>query len=250
MIKPAEIIATAMKSMSENQQKENEQRVTVALDAFTRARDAHMAAMKKLYDIEAAIRRSEQERQSAMDESAEAEQSWRSRFRSLRGNITPEMKAEHSQRIASRELAEEFTALIAELEDDKSRAMLAACGTADKYTANHNTAFTTYADGEWACAQTGIDPALVRAFVLRVRSLELRGDTAAHATAARELGESLMRRTVMYQFDMDQEPVLSVTGMHRPALTGVDMKLYDSPVSRLKLAQSLAAKKAGNGMKE
>ncbi len=99
-------------------------------------------------------------------------------------------------------------------------------------------------------AVTGIDTALVRAFVLRVRSLELRGDTAAHATAARELGESLMRRTVMYQFDMDQEPVLSVTGMHRPALTGVDMKLYDSPVSRLKLAQSLAAKKAGNGMKE
>ena len=49
MIKPAEIIATAMKSMSENQQKENEQRVAVALDAFTRARDAHMAAMKKLY---------------------------------------------------------------------------------------------------------------------------------------------------------------------------------------------------------
>jgi len=248
MIKPAEIIATAMKSMSENQQKENEQCVAVALDAFTRARDAHMVAMKKLYDIEAAIRRSEQERQSALDESAEAEQSWRSRFRSLRGNIPPEMKAEHSQRIASRELAEEFTALIAELEDDKSRAMLAACGTADKYTANHNTAFTTYADGEWACAQTGIDTALVRAFVLRVRSLELRGDTAAHATAARELG--LMRRTVMYQFDMDQEPVLSVTGMHRPALTGVDMKLYDSPVIRLKLAQSLAAKKAGNGMKE
>ena len=41
--------------------------------------------------------------------------------------------------------------------------------------------------------------------------------------------------------------MLSVTGLRRPALTGVDMKLYDSPARRLQLAQALAAKKAGNG---
>ncbi|PXW50006.1 hypothetical protein DFO55_1281, partial [Grimontella sp. AG753] len=187
MMKPADIITAAMKATTEKQREENEQRVAVALEAFTQACDAHTASMKKLYDTEAAIRRCEQERQTALDESAEAEQSWRSRFRSLRGNLTHEMKAEHSQRVANRELAEEFTALIAELEDDKDRAMLGACGSAHQYTTAHNTAFTTYADGEWACALTAIDPALIRAFVLRIRSLELSGSESAYATAAREL---------------------------------------------------------------
>ncbi|TCW52226.1 hypothetical protein EDC53_101578 [Phytobacter diazotrophicus] len=247
MMKPAEIIATAMKATTEKQRKENEQRVTVALEAFTQARDAHTASMKKLYDTEAAIRRSEQERQAALDESAEAEQSWRSRFRSLRGNITPEMKAEHSQRVANRELAEEFTALIAELEDDKDSAMLGACRSARQYTDAHRTAFTTYADGEWACALTAIDPALIRAFVLRIRSLELSGNESAYATAARELANSLGTMKAVHEFDMAQEPVLSVTGLYRPALTGLDMKLYNSPARCTQLAQALAAKKAANG---
>ena len=61
MMKPADIIAAAMKATAEKQRKENEQRVAVALEAFTQARDAHTASMKKLYDTEAAIRRSEQE---------------------------------------------------------------------------------------------------------------------------------------------------------------------------------------------
>ena len=57
-----------MKATAEKQRKENEQRVAVALEAFTQARDAHTASMKKLYDTEAAIRRSEQERQAALEE--------------------------------------------------------------------------------------------------------------------------------------------------------------------------------------
>lgn len=46
MMKPADIIAAAMKATAEKQRKENEQRVTVALEAFTQARDAHTASMK------------------------------------------------------------------------------------------------------------------------------------------------------------------------------------------------------------
>lgn len=51
-----------------------------------------------------------------------------------------------------RELAEEFTALIAELETDKSRAMLAACASGEKYVEEHRTAFGLYAQSEWADA--------------------------------------------------------------------------------------------------
>ena len=193
--------------------------MAVALEAFTQARDAHTASMKKLYDTEAAIRRSEQERQAALDESAEAEQNWR----------------------------KSSPALIAELEDDKDSAMLGACRSARQYTDAHRTAFTTYADGEWACALTAIDPALIRAFVLRIRSLELSGSESAYATAARELADGLGKMKAVHEFDMAQEPVLSVTGLYRPALTGVDMKLYNSPARRTQLAQALAAKKAANG---
>ncbi|MDT1790779.1 capsid protein, partial [Salmonella enterica subsp. enterica serovar Oslo] len=95
--------------------------------------DTHAASMQELKEIDTSIERCKQERQTALDESAEAEQDWRSRFRTLRGNLTPEMKAEHSKRIASRELADEFTGLIAELETDRTRAMLNACSTASKY---------------------------------------------------------------------------------------------------------------------
>jgi conjugal transfer/entry exclusion protein len=112
---------------------ENSQRITDKLSAFTAARDTHAASMQELKEIDTAIERCKQERQTALSESAEAEQDWRSRFRTLRGNLTPEMKAEHSKRIASRELADEFTGLIAELETDRTRAMLNACSTGSKY---------------------------------------------------------------------------------------------------------------------
>jgi hypothetical protein len=125
--------------------------------------------------------------------------------------------------------------------------MLGACRSAHQYTTAHNTAFTTYADGEWACALTAIDPALIRAFVLRIRSLELSGSESAYATAARELADSLGTMKAVHEFDMAQEPVLSVTGLYRPALTGLDMKLYNSPARRTQLAQALAAKKPLTG---
>ena len=50
--------------------------------------------------------------------------------------MTPNRKAEHSQRVAGRELAEEFTALIDELNDDKASTMLSACTSGDKYVGN------------------------------------------------------------------------------------------------------------------
>ncbi|CZV23658.1 putative phage capsid protein [Enterobacter hormaechei] len=39
---------------------------------------------------------------------------------------------------------------------------------------------------------------------------------------------------------MNQEPVLSVTGMHRPQITGVDTELLRSPAKRMMLARKLA----------
>ena len=236
---PEKILST-MKTVFANHTEVIGTRVPGGLEAFTSAKEAHTASMIKLNDINTSIRLCEQERQTALREDAQAEQNWRDRFRSLCGNITPEMKAEHSQRVASRELAEEFTGLIAELEDDKTRAMLAACRSGDAYVAAHASAFTAYADSEWKKALITIDPLLIRALLLRIQSLEISGETSAWSTALGEMKTSLHMQSAMYVFDMENEPVLSVTGMRRPALTGVDMKLYRSPAKRIQLAKELS----------
>lgn len=54
------------------------------------------------------------------------------------------------------------------------------------------------------------------------------------------LGDALSRQGSMYHFDMKQEPVLSVTGMHRPQITDVDTELLRSPAKRMMLARKLA----------
>lgn len=97
-----ETVITALQNVAAKQNAENEKHITAKLTVFTTARDTHTASMEKLKEIDTSIERCKQERQTALDESAEAEQDWRSRFRTLRGNLTPEMKAEHSKRIASR----------------------------------------------------------------------------------------------------------------------------------------------------
>jgi len=68
------------------------------------------------------------------------------RFRTLRGNLTDKLKAEDSQRIASRELADEFSGLIEELEIDKQLAMIGGCHTCLSYINSHRAAFNEFAD--------------------------------------------------------------------------------------------------------
>ena len=235
-----ETVITALQDVAAQQYAENSQHVTDKLSAFTAARDTHAASMQALKEIDASVERCKQERQTALNESAEAELDWRSRFRTLRGSLTPEMKAEHSRRIASRELADEFTGLIAELETDRTRAMLNACSTASKYLSAHDDAFTAYAGAEWAQAVNTLPAALIRAFLLRIRALEMKGDSAPQSVAIGELRDALSRQGSLYQFDMKQEPVLSVTGMHRPQITGVDMELLRSPAKRMMLARKLS----------
>lgn len=113
-----------------------------AVTRLTEARAAHTAQMLKINDITTAIARSKKEREAAIENGKEAETNWRTRFRDLRGAITPELRAEHSQRIASRELAEEFTGLIKELEFEHEGEMIAAVHTGRAYVNAHNTAFT------------------------------------------------------------------------------------------------------------
>ncbi|MCS3433337.1 capsid protein [Klebsiella sp. BIGb0407] len=236
------VINSALNIINEEANQNAEARMSNALEVFSQAKSAHTENMLKLNDINAAITRSEKERQNALNESAKSEQNFRTRFRELRGMMTPELKAEHSQRVAGRELAEDITVVIAELEDDKTDVMLSACESGGKYVGAHSSALSIYARNEWATAMKDIPPALIRAFTLRLRELEMEGEERPHSVLIQELGENVLAQSRFYAFDMAHEPVISQIGLHRPALTGVDMKLYKSPAKRMLLAKELARK--------
>lgn len=210
-----------------------------AVIRLTEAKAEHTAQMMKINDITAAIARSKKEREAAIENGREAETSWRTRFRSLRGNLTDELRAQHSQRIVSRELAEEFTGLIEELEFEHEGEMIKAVHTGHAYVNAHNVAFTQYVESQWEAAMRNLSPTLVRAVRLKLLSLRL-NDRGRHtdpqhvepeAILAREVGKVLADKAEAARLDMDAEPVVSEIGVYRPALTGVDMKLYNSPCS-------------------
>lgn len=247
--KTRNLIDSALNVMNEKASHNATVSTNNALESFSQAKAAHTENMLKLNDIGAAITHSEKERHNALEESAEADHNWRTRFRELRGVMTPELKAEHGKRVAGRELAEEFTTLIAELEAEKSRGMLAACTSGKAYVNAHLEAFSVYAQSEWTAAMKNISPAMVRAFVLRLRELEMRGEEHPHNTLFQELGAHVLTQSHYYTFNMEQEPVISQLNLHRPALTGVDMDLYKSPARQMVMNKELAQKNKTQGAK-
>lgn len=42
---------------------------------------------------------------------------------------------------------------------------------------------------------------------------------------------------------LKEAPLLENIGLHRPALTGIDMELYKSPLRRQKLSESICAQR-------
>ncbi|MDR7344802.1 hypothetical protein J2X14_003244 [Pantoea alhagi] len=210
------------------------------LAAFEQARTAHLEKMKEYNAICADITRCTKEREAAIEAGKEAETNWRTRFRSLRGNLTDELKAEHSQRIASRELADEFTGLIAELELDKQVSMLNACGTGKEYVYAHKLAFNEFADAAWQSALRNVSPSLLWAIRLRLQREKVNprddGERSDVQVVAELIGNALTRvAAALPEKALTEAPVLENIGLWRPALTGVDMALYASPGKRNKL---------------
>lgn len=218
------------------------------LAAFEQARTAHLEKMKEYNAICADITRCTKEREAAIEAGKEAETNWRMRFRTLRGNLTDELKAEHSQRIASRELADEFTGLIEELEIDKQLTMIGGCHTGLSYINSHQAAFNEFADATWQSALRNVSPSLLWAIRLRLQREKVNprdDDTRSDMQVVAELiGNALTRAAAaLPEQTLTEAPVLENIGLWRPALTGVDMKLYQSPMSRQRLAVTLEEKR-------
>ncbi|MDP9945415.1 antirestriction protein [Enterobacter ludwigii] len=74
-MKPESVI-TALQNVAAQQLAESNQHITDKLCAFTAARDTHAANMQALKEIDTSIESCKQEQQTALNESAEAEQDW------------------------------------------------------------------------------------------------------------------------------------------------------------------------------
>jgi len=103
-----------------------------------------------------------------------------------------------------------------------------------------------------------VSPPLIRGIILKLMSLRL-NDTGRHTNPlheepevilAREVGKRLVDLAERTQLDMSAEPVLSEIGVNRPALTGVDMRLYNSFAATQKLINERTEKKEKNKQKE
>ncbi len=222
------------------------------LKHFEAMKSAHTEAMLKLNDIGQALTRCKKDLEATQEKSKEDETSWRSRFRSLRGEITNDMKQEHTQRIVQRELAEEYRALIEEMELDQQSAMLSCCDSGKNYIRAYNTAFVTYAESQWNAAMRSLSPTLVRAIKLKRMALSIKGEGQANQlgyvepeTAIKQLlGEKLTDVAASAVLDIKGEPVLEKIGLHRPALTGVDMKMFGLGLAgKMKLQTELREKR-------
>ncbi|HHK8092980.1 TPA: NAD-dependent aldehyde dehydrogenase, partial [Serratia marcescens] len=93
--------------------------ITDKLQALRDARAAHDRNYQALTDVVTGIARCHQQKKDTEVQSQEAESQWRTLFRKLRGEMTPELQAQHHSRISKRELAKEFDGLIEEMELDK-----------------------------------------------------------------------------------------------------------------------------------
>ncbi|QGY30237.1 hypothetical protein [Pantoea cypripedii] len=221
-----------------------------SLVRFEKARAEHTERMKRYNGICADIARCEKEQQAAIEAGKEAESNWRTRFRNLRGNLTDELRAEHSQRIASRELADEFGGLLKELALDKQEAMLKCCGSASEYVNSHREAFTGFSDAHWQSALRNVSPSLLWAIKLRLRREELSPTFAGDdrdriKDVAGLVGEALTRAAAALPDSVLKEaPLLENIGLHRPALTGIDMKLYNNAIYRMKFVTTLQQQRA------
>lgn len=246
------VINAALETVNEPARQKAEADLNNAMAAFSQAKTVHADNMLKLEEATRAITRNEQEIESAQKESEQAEKSWRTRFREALGAMTPEMKAERYQQVADREMRDDLIALktemVAGLREEKAQAEAASRQSGMACINTHRDALVVYAQHEWSAAIRNISPALVRAFSLRLRAMQMKGEELPHATLMAELGGTVFAQSEFYAWDMNQEPVISQLGLNRPELPGVDMSKYQTAAQltmarhRRRLAESVALK--------
>ncbi|TWY31888.1 MULTISPECIES: NAD-dependent aldehyde dehydrogenase [Serratia] len=228
--------------------------ITDKLHALRDARAAHDKNYQALTDVVTGIARCHQQKKDtevqsqSQSQSQEAESQWRTLFRKLRGEMTPERQAQHHSRISKRELAKEFDGLIEEMELDKMQLHLNCGGTAPKMVNAHKDALTTFADHAMgqavdALSQALISPEIIKACALAKKAYSVYGDDPVKAIEQQLLGTlrgHINAATAMQNID---HPVLNEIGLTIPEQTGVLRERQRCPMRQMQGVTELTEKR-------
>lgn len=224
------------------------QDITDKLQALRDARTAHDKNYQALTDVITGIARCHQQKKDTEVDSHEAESQWRTLFRKLRGEMTPELQAQHHNRIAKRELAKEFDGLIEEMELDKMQLHLNCGGTAPKVVAAHEAALTAFAEYALdkavdALSAALISPEVIKACTLAKQAYGVYGNDPMKAIEQRLLGALNGHIHAATALQGIEDPVLKDIGLTMPEETGVLPELQESLARRMHLATELKEKR-------
>ncbi|AYO39436.1 NAD-dependent aldehyde dehydrogenase [Serratia sp. P2ACOL2] len=224
------------------------QHINDKLQALRDARAAHDKNYQALTDVITGIARCHQQKKDTEVESHEAESQWRTLFRKLRGEMTPELQAQHHSRISKRELAKEFDGLVEEMELDKTELHLDCGASAPKVVAAHEAALTAFAEHAMSKAVDAlsaalISPDVIKACVLAKEAYGVYGNDPMNMIEQRLLGALNGRIRVATALQSIEHPVLNDIGLTKPEETGVLPELQNSLMRRMQVATELRAKR-------
>ncbi|BEM65848.1 hypothetical protein SME23J_48750 [Serratia marcescens] len=222
--------------------------ITDKLHALRDARAAHDKNYQALTDVVAGIARCHQQKKDTEVQSQEAESQWRTLFRKLRGEMTPELQAQHHSRISKRELAKEFDGLIEEMELDKMQLHLNCGGTAPKVVNAHKDALTTFAAHAMhqavdALSKALISPDVIKACALASRAYSVYADNPMKMIEQQVLGTLQGRIHVAMAEQNIDHPELNEIGLTIPQETGVLRERQRCPMRQMQGVTELAEKR-------
>lgn len=222
--------------------------ITEKLQALRDARAAHDKNAQELTEVVTGIARCHQQKKDTEVESLEAESQWRTLFRKLRGEMTPELQAQHHSRISKRELTKEFDGLIEEMEVDKMYLHLCCGTTAPLLVDAHREALNAFAEHAMAQAVDALGKALLSADVINACSLAKKAYSVYHDNPMRVIEQSVLGALTAHVITATaqkniEHPVLSEIGLTQPEETGVLPELRKSPFKRMQLATEIAEKR-------
>ncbi|WP_323666401.1 capsid size determination protein [Pectobacterium punjabense] len=224
--------------------------LTKATDYYLRMRKAHTVNASELDNIDTAIARAKEQKTNTEAENQLSDTDWRARFLAARGEMTEELKNQQLQRLAQRELAQEYDGLLAQLDIEQLR-QKAKCHASAKDCCNaHASALRDYAEWEFNQALNTISANVIRAIKLQRHMLDITTSEFTQGLAYQNpekvvmdlVVEKLKAKTNNYRFDMSNEPVLSSLGLNVPSLPHSYFEPVASPARRMKFFNELKEK--------
>ncbi|MEI7285064.1 capsid size determination protein [Pectobacterium carotovorum] len=224
--------------------------LTKATNYYLRMREAHTVNASELDHIDTAIARAKEQKTNTEAENQLSDTDWRARFLAARGEMTEELKNQQLQRLAQRELAQEYDGLLAQLEIEQLRNKAKCYASAKDCCDAHACALRDYAEWEFNQALNNISTNLIRAIKLKRHMLDITTSEYKQGLAYQKpekvvmdlVTENLRGKMDNYRFDMSNEPVLSLLGLNSPSLPHADFAPISSPAGRMKFFRELKEK--------